>query len=40
MDDEVNKVKNLAFQKMYRQRILRKYVAVSLIENYFLFFEL
>ena len=39
MDDEVNKVTNLALEKMYSQRISRKNVAVSFMEKYLLFFE-
>ena len=31
-DDEINIIKNLALKKLHRQRILKEYVAVSLLE--------
>ena len=31
-DDEINIIKNLALEKLYRQRILKEYHAVSLLE--------
>ena len=31
-DDEINKIKNLALEKLHRQRILKEYHAVSLLE--------
>ena len=31
-DDEINIIKNLASEKLYRQRILKEYHAVSLLE--------
>ena len=36
-DDEINKIKNLALEKLYRQRISEEYVAVSLIINRILY---
>ena len=31
-DDEINIIKNLALEKLHRQRILKEYHAVSLLE--------
>ena len=31
-DDEIHKIKNLALEKLHRQRILKEYHAVSLLE--------
>ena len=31
-DDEINIIKNLALETLYRQRILKEYHAVSLLE--------
>ena len=31
-DDEINIIKNLALEKLYRQRTLKEYHAVSLLE--------
>ena len=40
-DDEINIIKNLALENLHRQRILKEYVAASLLEEeieyYFLF---
>ena len=40
-DDEINIIKNLALENLHRQRILKEYVAASLLEKeieyYFLF---
>ena len=32
-DDEISKIKNLALEKLYRQRKLKEYVAASLLEQ-------
>ena len=32
-NDEINIIKNLALEKLHRQRIFKEYVAVSLIEQ-------
>ena len=34
-DDEINIIKNLALEKLHRQRILKKYVANFLLEERF-----
>ena len=36
-DHELNITKNLALGKVHRKRILKEYVAVSILEWYFLF---
>ena len=36
-DDERNIIKNLALEKLHKQRILKEYFSVSLLEQYFLF---
>ena len=35
-DDEKNILKNLALKKLHRLRLLKEYVAASLLENFFL----
>ena len=32
-DDEINIIKNLALEKLHRQRILKEYVAMDLLEK-------
>ena len=32
-DDEINIIKNLALEKLHRQRILKEHVAMDLLEN-------
>ena len=34
-DDEINIIKNLALEKLHRQRILKEHVAMDLLENQF-----
>ena len=34
-DDEINIIKNLALKKLHRQRILKEYVASSILEEQF-----
>ena len=34
-DDEVNIIKSLALEKLYRQRILKEHVAMDLLEKQF-----
>ena len=34
-DDEINFIKNLAFEKLHRQRILKEHVAIDLSEKQF-----
>ena len=34
-NDEKNIIKNLALEKLHRQRILKEYFAVSILEEYF-----
>ena len=34
-DDEVNIIKNLALEKLHRQRILKEHVAMDLLEKQF-----
>ena len=34
-DDEMNIIKNLAFEKLHRQRILKKHAAMDLLEKQF-----
>ena len=34
-DYEINTIKDLAMEKLHRQRILKEYVAVSLLEKHF-----
>ena len=34
-DDEINIIKNLALEKLYRQRILKEHVAMDLLEKQF-----
>ena len=34
-DDEINIIKNFAIEKLHRQRILKEYVASSLLEEQF-----
>ena len=34
-DDEIKIIKNLALEKLHRQRILKEYVAASLSEKHF-----
>ena len=36
-DDDINIIKNLAPEKIHRQKILKEYVAISILEEYFLF---
>ena len=36
-DDEIKKIKNLAWEDLHRQRMLKGYFAFQLIESYFLF---
>ena len=36
-DDDINIIKNLAPEKLHRQKILKEYVAISILEEYFLF---
>ena len=35
-DHEIEIIKNLALEKLYRQRILKKYIALDLLEKQFL----
>ena len=32
-DDEIKLIKNIALEKLHRQRILKKYVAISFLEE-------
>ena len=34
-DDEINIIKNLALEKLHRQRLLKEYVAIVLLEKHF-----
>ena len=34
-DDEINFIKNLALEKLHRQRILKEHIAMDLLENQF-----
>ena len=34
-DDEINFIKNLALQKLHRQRILKEHIAMDLLEKHF-----
>ena len=34
-DDEINIMKNLALEKLYRQRIIKEHVAMDLLEKQF-----
>ena len=34
-DDEVNFIKNLALEKLHRQRILKEHIAMDLLEKQF-----
>ena len=34
-DDEINFIKNLVLEKLYRQRILKEHIAMDLLENQF-----
>ena len=34
-DDEINKIKNLAPEKLHRQRILKEHIAMDLLEKQF-----
>ena len=34
-DDEINFIKNLALEKLHRQRILKEHIAMNLLENQF-----
>ena len=34
-DDEINIIKNLALEKIYRQRILKEHIAMDLLEKQF-----
>ena len=34
-DDEINIIKNLAFEKLHRQRILEEHIAMDLLETQF-----
>ena len=38
-DDEKNIMKNFALEKLHRQRKLKKFVAVSLLEDYYRFIK-
>ena len=34
-DDEINIIKNLALEKLHRQRILKEHIAMDLLEKHF-----
>ena len=34
-DDEINTIKNLALEKLHRQRILKEHIAMDLLEKQF-----
>ena len=34
-DDEIEIIKNLALEKLYRQRILKEHIAMDLLEKHF-----
>ena len=40
IDHEINKIKNLALEKLHRQKCLIEYFALQILEYYFLFIKL